>query len=181
MNSKLNNRLHDLAFIALGSNLSFGDMAPWEILSNAIKRIAQNYQIIAVSSKYISPPWPAGSIAPDYLNMVIAINGARSPFAMMRNLLKIEKDFGRIRDLENRNAPRTLDLDIVDFRGIVMDETQNDISLCLPHPRLELRDFVLLPLAEIAPDWKHPQTGKEIAQISKEFITQNQQFTAKML
>lgn len=171
---------HDLIYVALGSNLDFDDLDSKALLSKAIAAINGAYDVIAVSSKYISPPWPVGTKAPDYWNMVIAIKGAYSPFALMKKLLKIEKNFGRVRNLDNKNASRTLDLDIIDFKGRKISEIKNDIELCIPHERLSQRDFVLLPLFEIAPDWKHPENGTSIEALMQQYLRQNHNFTAKV-
>lgn len=176
----MENTKHDLIYISLGSNLGFHGLDSSQLLSKAILTINEEYSVIAVSSKYLSPAWPKGNDAPDFINMVIAIKGPRSPFALMKFLLKIEKSFGRIRNKENRNAPRTLDLDILDFHGKIINSIQGKIELVIPHARMGERDFVLLPLFEIAPDWKNPNNGEAISVLKQRFLEQNQHFTAKV-
>ena len=81
-----------------------------------------------------------------------------APDALMATLHAIEQRFGRVRG--ERNAPRTLDLDILDYEGRV--EAGPPV---LPHPRLDERAFVLVPLADIAPAWRHPVSGKSVAEL----------------
>jgi 2-amino-4-hydroxy-6-hydroxymethyldihydropteridine diphosphokinase len=78
--------------------------------------------------------------------------------SLLERLHKIEAEFGRQRDPQNRWAERTMDLDLLDYNGLV---TKNDSFLTLPHPRIAERDFVLLPLMEVCPNWVHPITGIE--------------------
>ncbi|GIU65855.1 hypothetical protein PsB1_0009 [Candidatus Phycosocius spiralis] len=79
------------------------------------------------------------------------------PVALLRRLHWIEAILGRTRDVNNQWANRTLDLDLLDYNGMIKDESD---CLNLPHPRLQERDFVLRPLLEIAPDWRDPRTGE---------------------
>ena len=87
------------------------------------------------------------------------------PADLLARLHEIEAAHGRLRTV--RNAPRPLDLDIVDYRGLVRNGGQDGAPAApvLPHPRAHLRAFVLLPLAEILPDWRHPVSGRSIADL----------------
>ncbi len=105
--------------------------------------------IKAFSGLWRSAPVPL-SDQPWYINAVALLETRLEPLEVLEVLQRIEADFGRVRD--SVNAPRVLDLDILDYGGRVM--TQND--LVLPHPRMTSRAFVLLPLAQVAPDWVHP-------------------------
>lgn len=109
---------------------------------------------LALSSVWRTEAWPKGSNQPDYFNAVVAFEvGARSPGELYDLLAGIERRFGRER--RERWAPRTLDLDIV-----AMNDHEGDFDgIKIPHPRLQERAFVLAPLAEIAPDWRHPSRG----------------------
>ena len=78
---------------------------------------------------------------------------------LLQRLHRIEAQFGRIR--RQVNAARTLDLDILDFDGVVTDDARPGVPR-LPHPRLQERAFVLLPLRDVAPDWRHPVSGKDV-------------------
>jgi 2-amino-4-hydroxy-6-hydroxymethyldihydropteridine diphosphokinase len=84
-----------------------------------------------------------------------AVETQLQPFALLRLLHEVETSFGRKRSAPN--APRSLDLDLLDYRGLVQEG-----ELVLPHPRLANRRFVLEPLIEIAPEWRHPVTGKTV-------------------
>ena len=103
-----------------------------------------------------SPSWPPGQGHPDYLNAAARVDYGGTAPQLLSILQAVETDFGRIPT--ERNAPRPLDLDILDFRGQVL----NSENLTLPHPRMHERGFVLFPLAQIAPDWHDPVSGKSI-------------------
>ncbi|MBC6403777.1 MAG: 2-amino-4-hydroxy-6-hydroxymethyldihydropteridine diphosphokinase [Hyphomonadaceae bacterium] len=140
-------------YIGLGANLSNPELTFARALADLKKA---GVGILTVSSLWKSPAWPPGTAAPDYLNMVIkaAYNG--TPHDLLQTLERIEAGHGRVRS--KKNAPRTLDLDIVDFQGQVLDA----VDLTLPHPRMLSREFVLFPLAEVAPDWVDPRSGRSI-------------------
>ncbi len=109
---------------------------------------------LAVAQGWRSPAWPLGS-GPEFLNTVALIETDLGPLETLKTLLRIEKKFGRVRQNDNQNAPRTLDLDLLDWHGRCL----TDEGLSLPHPRLHQRAFVLGPLAEVLPDWRHPASG----------------------
>lgn len=141
--------------IALGSNL--GDSQA--ILEGAVTTIAQTPGITlqALSSWYQTAP--VGPPQPDYLNGCALLEVQMTPEELLQNILKIEGKFGRVR--QERCGPRTLDLDLLLFDDLILDTP----TLQLPHPRMTERAFVLVPLAEIAPDWVEPVSGKAIAQL----------------
>jgi 2-amino-4-hydroxy-6-hydroxymethyldihydropteridine diphosphokinase len=141
--------------IALGSNL--GDSH--QILEDALKRLAQTPGITlqACSSWYQTKP--VGPPQPDFLNGCALLEVKLTPQELLETLLGIEAQFGRVR--QERNGPRTLDLDLLLFDHLILDTP----TLKLPHPRMHERAFVLVPLAEIAPDWVEPVSGKAIAQL----------------
>jgi 2-amino-4-hydroxy-6-hydroxymethyldihydropteridine diphosphokinase len=131
--------------IALGGNV--GDVRG--TFRKAISNICGMTQAVlfARSSDYATPPW--GDEQQDaFINAAIEIDTALDPHALLFTLHKIEKKFGRDRAHERRWGPRTLDLDIIDYG----EENLSTPDLTLPHPRLFERAFVLVPLAEIAPD-----------------------------
>lgn len=147
-----------MILIALGSNLMSSAGAPAEILAAALAALRTNeIEPVKVSRFYLSKAWPDPG-DPPFVNAVAQVVTTFAPRALLGTLHAIEQQFGRTRD--RRNAPRTLDLDILDYEGRV--EAGPPV---LPHPRMESRAFVLLPLEEIAPDWRHPVSGKHIREL----------------
>jgi len=131
--------------IALGGNV--GDVRA--TFRKAIANICGMTQaaLLARSSDYATPPWGDEQQA-RFVNACIAIDTSLDPHALLFTLHKIEKKFGRDRANETRWGPRTLDLDLLAYDDVTLDKPE----LKLPHPRLFARAFVLVPLAEIAPD-----------------------------
>lgn len=136
-------------FVGLGGNL--GDAK--RTVLDALASLAElpHSRRVAVSSLYRSAPVDAGG--PDFVNAVAELTTDLSPLQLLRALQAIEQAAGRERPF--RNAPRTLDLDLLLFGQRVLDTP----ALTLPHPRLHLRAFVLQPLLELAPDLHHPTLG----------------------
>ena len=131
--------------IALGGNV--GDVRA--TFKKAIANICGMAQaaLLARSSDYSTPPWGEENQAP-FINACIEIDTALDPHALLFVLHKVEQKFGRDRAKERRWGPRTLDLDMLAYDDMSIDK----VELTLPHPRLFERAFVLVPLAEIAPD-----------------------------
>jgi 2-amino-4-hydroxy-6-hydroxymethyldihydropteridine diphosphokinase len=131
--------------IALGGNV--GDVRA--TFKKAIANICGMAQaaLLARSSDYATPPWGEAN-QPRFVNACIEIETALDPHALLFTLQKVEQKFGRDRSKEQRWGPRTLDLDLIAYDDVRLDRPE----LTLPHPRLFERAFVLVPLAEIAPD-----------------------------
>lgn len=147
-----------MILIALGANLPFEGQTPAQTLARCIPALSRaGVHVTARSRLWATAPVPYDPVQPDYMNAVVAVETALDPAALMNTLLSVERKFGRVRTVAN--AARTLDLDILAFHDVVLNE--ND--LILPHPRLEGRAFVLKPLMDIAADWKHPVTGRTAA------------------
>ena len=130
------------AYIALGANLN----SPASTLESALETISQSkgIELVKRSSLYRSPPLDADG--PDYINAVAEIKTTLSPLQLLHQLQAIENAFGRERLY--RNSPRTLDLDVLLYENFNSDIAE----LTVPHPRMHLRSFVLMPLMEIAGD-----------------------------
>ncbi len=148
-------------YIGLGANLPSPEHGtPRETLAAAMRALeAQGLAIVARSPLYESEPVPV-SDQPWYLNAVIEVASDRPAAEVLALLHSVENAFGRIRNI--RNEPRVLDLDLLDHRGRVQEGPESPL---LPHPRLKDRAFVLLPLRDIAPDWRHPVSGLTIAEL----------------
>ena len=141
-----------MILVGIGSNLAaphFG--TPQKTASAAVAQLpALGVAVIRCSSWYLSQPVPP-SDQPWYVNAVAIVETRLGPTALLRTLLALEARFGRRRSVAN--AARSLDLDLLDYDGRQVATER----LLLPHPRLHERRFVLAPLAEIAPDWRHPR------------------------
>ncbi len=145
--------------IGLGGNLPSPLGEPRETCEAALAALSRAGVAIARRSRwYRSAPVPV-SDQPWFVNGVAAIETALSPAALLDLMLDVERRLGRVR--AERWGPRLIDLDLLDYRGLIRARP----APVLPHPRLAERGFVLLPLAEVAPDWRHPGTGAAIAEL----------------
>jgi len=149
-----------LAHIALGSNLPGPAGPPEATLAAAAERLAAFGRIAARSSLYSTAPVGIADQA-RFLNAVLALETSLTPRDLLAALLAIERDFGRDRAAQLPNGPRTLDLDLLLYGGLVLNEP----SLEVPHPRFAERAFVLVPLSEIAPDLRDPRSCRTVAEL----------------
>tara|TARA_Y100001970_G_scaffold45236_1_gene56749 strand:- start:51539 stop:52048 length:510 start_codon:yes stop_codon:yes gene_type:complete len=158
-----------MIYVALGANLPnehFG--APERTLPLVADYLDGNDINVKLRSRlYRSAPVPLTD-DPWFINAVIGITSTLSPMLLLIRLLETEEKFGRKRS--RQNDPRSLDLDLLDYDGIILDEydADRDIHLDLPHPRMFNRSFVLLPLVEIAPEWRHPVSKIAISELIKD-------------
>lgn len=165
--------------IALGANLPSDVGAPAKTLSSALAALVRaGFRIDAVSRYFRTPAFPSGS-APDYVNACAVLTAALPPEAVLAALHAVEAEFGRTR--QARWAARGLDLDLLAegdrqlpdpetqavWRALPLDAqlARAPDQLILPHPRLQDRAFVLIPLADVAPGWHHPATGQSVMQM----------------
>ncbi|MBY5934516.1 2-amino-4-hydroxy-6-hydroxymethyldihydropteridine diphosphokinase [Tateyamaria omphalii] len=165
--------------IALGSNKSSDVGSPTEILEKAISRMEESGAVIRSRSRFFrTPAFPAGS-GPDFVNAVILLSAAWSAPETITRLHEIEAELGRRRKV--RWEQRVVDLDLLTHGDAVRPDVATlrqwmDLSLdqqrksapgqlLLPHPRLHERAFVLVPMAEVAPDWVHPITRRTVVEM----------------
>lgn len=166
--------------IAFGANAPSQAGAPLDAIAQALSHLeSSGARIMRFSRLYQSPAWPAGS-GPDYVNAAAMISTPLSSQAFLRHILTIEDQMGRVR--VERWGPRPIDLDLIacgdmifpdpvewrrwaDMTPAQIAETQTP-ELILPHPRAHQRAFVLKPLRDIAPDWRHPILGLTAADLA---------------
>lgn len=165
--------------VALGSNCHTDFGRPAEILEGAVGEIsAQGITVEKMSPIFRSTAFPAGS-GPDFANAALVASSMKNAADVLTVLGQIEDAFGRKR--QKRWGPRTLDLDLIGFGDLVLpdasiqahwrnlcpEEQQKQVpeQLILPHPRVQDRAFVLVPLAEVAPNWVHPVLKKTVRQM----------------
>lgn len=149
--------MSETAYVAIGANLGDPRRAVEDAIG-ALSRLPQS-RMVARSSLYRTAPVDAGG--PDFINAVVALETELAPLDLLARLQVIEAAAGRERPY--RNAPRTLDLDLL----ILGDQVLETPTLTLPHPRMGQRAFVLVPLAEIAPD---RVTGAQLAAVAGQAI-----------
>jgi len=148
-----------LAYIAFGANLPSLAGTPDATLAAALVEISALGRIAARSSLYSTAP--VGVVGqPRFVNAVIAIETELAARSLLNELLSIERRFGRDRADSVANGPRTLDLDLLLYGDLILSEA----GLEIPHPRLTQRAFVLVPLAEIAPDLRVPPSRRAVAE-----------------
>lgn len=146
--------MEKVVYLSLGSNL--GDRE--DNLRTAIVRLAEFGNVLAVSSFYETEPLHVGA-QPWFLNCAVKFETEKMPRQLMAAILNLEQSMGRQR--KQKKGPRTIDIDVLLFGSSVIEIP----ALTVPHPRLHERRFVLEPLAEIAPDARHPvfkRTAREL-------------------
>ena len=170
-------RSGSIALLALGGNLDSHAGKPADTLRTALQCLqAPDIRLVIASSLYRTPCFPAGA-GPDYVNAAAAVQTILDPVSLLARLHALEAEFDRNRT--SRWGARTLDIDLIAFGDRVLPDPATQHAwrlmpperqpgspperLILPHPRLQDRGFVLVPLAEIAAYWVHPLTGQSVA------------------
>lgn len=171
--------IRSIGIIALGGNLASSAGCPAVTLGKAIAAMPHaGLAIRAVSRFFATPCFPAGA-GPDYVNAAVRISCALEPAGLLRTLHELERGFGRAR--AQRWGMRTLDLDILAIGSQILPDVDTQVKwqtlppgaqkeavpaqLILPHPRLQDRAFVLVPMTDIAPDWRHPVLHRTARQL----------------
>lgn len=142
------------AVIAVGGNV--GDVAA--TIARAVALMAQLGEVRAVSPLYRSAPMYVTD-QPAFLNGVVVLATRSWPGELLASLKEIEGELGRV--ARERNGPREIDLDLLDLGGLVLEREE----LTLPHPRMGERPFVLLPLHDVRPEWRHPVSDETAAKL----------------
>lgn len=167
------------ALVAFGANLQLiGQFPPETLRAAALALAGPDLAILAMSRLFSTPCFPAGA-GPDYVNAAALVGTSLDPAGLLQRLHGVEADFGRTR--VQRWGQRTLDLDLLAYGDLVLPdaathdhwrglapEAQARLApdqLILPHPRLQDRAFVLVPLADVAPDWRHPRLGLTVLEM----------------
>ncbi len=165
--------------LALGSNQALDGDSPADLLTAAIGKLdGHGVQVKKVSRFFMTPCFPEGA-GPDYVNAAVLVITDLSPDALLQVLHEVEAGLGRQRGA--RWASRTVDIDLIAFgervlpdlerylewRDLPLDRQVTDAPDCLilPHPRLQDRAFVLVPMLDVAPDWRHPVLGLTVRQL----------------
>ncbi|WP_413203500.1 2-amino-4-hydroxy-6-hydroxymethyldihydropteridine diphosphokinase [Rhodospirillum sp. A1_3_36] len=147
-----------MIFIALGANLPGPAGTPQETLSLALSELdREGVSILSLSRWYRSTPVPK-SDQPDFINGVAQVKTELAPDGLLATLHRVERRLGRVRSVPN--AARCVDLDLIDYGGLVMEGPP-----ILPHPRAAERLFVLEPLRDLAPNWRHPVMGLSVTDL----------------
>ena len=150
-----------MILLGLGSNLSssFGDR--FQNIDLAVSALeGYGIQLKRKSSYYESLSYP-NKKSPKFINIVIEIETHLPPEDLASVLIFIEEALERKR--KKKNDPRTCDIDIIDYKGQIIDFKYKDLDFTVPHTKLIYRNFILYPLQEILPDWKHPKTKEPIS------------------
>ena len=154
-----------IAYLGIGSNLGNKkkniELAKFKLINN-------NVFIVKTSKNYESLSWP-NKKNPKFINVVIKVKTTLSAAALMKKCLIIEKRLGRLRN--KKNDPRTCDIDIIDYdKRIIFKKAKHNVVI--PHPKMHQRNFVLLPLFEIAKDWIHPIKNTSIRDLISSLKTE---------
>jgi 2-amino-4-hydroxy-6-hydroxymethyldihydropteridine diphosphokinase len=147
------------AYIGMGANLPSPAGPPEATLAQAADRLGKLGRVAARSRLYSTEPVGYAD-QPRFVNAVVSLETELTPRALLQELLALERAFGRDRSTGIANGPRTLDLDLLLYGDVVV----NGPDLTIPHPRLQERAFVLIPLCEIAAEAHDPRSGAKVAE-----------------
>ena len=149
-----------MIFIGIGSNLPSKYGNRFKNIELAISFLEKKgVKVLKKSSFYESPAYPNKN-DPKFINVVVEVSSSLTKENIASILIKIENSIERKRNI--KNAPRTCDIDILDFKNLALTFKYENLIFTVPHKRIISRNFVLYPLKEIAPNWKHPLTKEHI-------------------
>ena len=143
-----------MIILSIGTNI--GDRE--RNIENAVKALGEIGKVTAISPIYTSEPWGFES-KNGFYNIALILESELSPLDLLRETQRIEKELGRTAKTTTEYTDRVIDIDIIDYNNqIIKISQQSTVNslLTLPHPLMHLRNFVLYPLADIAPEWVHP-------------------------
>ncbi len=150
-----------MILVALGANLPSRFGTPSQTLYAALKAMMQaGIKPVQISRVWKTAPWPYNETDPWFHNAVCEVDTDMEPMELLEALLKIEEDFGRVRTV--RNAPRLLDLDVIAYDDEIIREGE---KLIVPHPRMQDRAFVLMPMSDVVDEWVHPESKQTLEQL----------------
>lgn len=149
-----------MIYLSFGSNLNSKLGSSRFVINKSYSELAKfGIRIVKKSFFYKSKAYP-NPRDPEFINTVISVESGFHVRKLLEIILKIEKKFGRVRS--NKNAPRVLDIDIIDYHSRNIKNLRNCDDLIVPHSRVSDRLFVLMPLLDVASNWKNSRTGKHI-------------------
>ena len=167
-----------MILLGLGSNLSSSFGNRFENIDLAISYLEScNIKLIKKSSFYETPSFP-NKKNPKFINVVIEVSTHLSPSDLASIIIFIEEKLERTRD--QKNEPRTCDIDIIDFNSQIINFKHNAFVFTVPHQKLCYRNFVLFPLNEILPKWKHPKTKEKISTLIEKLHVEDRKSILKV-
>ena len=167
-----------MIILSIGSNLSskYGDRN--QNIDLAIFHLKSHGIIVKKKSSYYETPSYPDKTKPKFINVVIEVLSDLSPTDLASALIFVEKRLERKRI--KKNEPRTCDIDILDYKGQVIDFKYNNLLFTVPHAKISYRNFVLLPLQEILPYWKHPKSQEHINKLVGELSEEDKNSILKI-
>jgi len=156
-----------MKILALGSNLKYQDNLPIDNIEKAYQQLeSEGIEILKKSFFYESEAYPNNK-DPKFINSAIIIKTNLPAQVLLQKIFKIEKNFGRVRN--QKNSPRTLDIDILDYDGQIINIKDKNINLDIPHKEIHNRLFVLLPIRDLSVGWLHPESKATIEDMIANF------------